>query len=88
MGGGEVTVPMDDSDIEVVYPDEDPGAETIQLREPGKLTSPRQSQQLQQSPRLQEVAPVPLPAASNSGTSTISPRLPMVPAESRQGGRE
>ncbi len=87
-GGGEVAVPMDDSDIEVVYPDEDPGAETIQLREPGKLTSPRQSQQLQQSPRLQEVAPVPLPAASNSGTSANSPRLPMVPAESRQGGRE
>ncbi len=85
-GAGDIAVPVDDSGIEVIYPDEDPGAESIRLREPGKLTPANSPHQNMNHSSGYEVTPLPVPAATNSQSSNSSPQLPMVPAEKGRGG--
>jgi len=85
-GGGDISVPKDDSGIDVIYPDDDPGAESIRLQEPGKLPPQKHSQQQLKHPEDRKITPLPVPAATYSQPTGTSPRLPMVPAEKGRGG--
>lgn len=84
--GCELSVPFSDSNIEVIYPDEDPNAESTGLPEPDRL-SPRGHSRLHSQPQteirdLAPVPPAPLPPQPQSPPSS-PPRLP---GENGRGG--